>query len=255
MTQTIPPPTDDTSPASEPRDRTGLAGLRKMSTTAGVGLQDYQAVNALAVASLVCGVAAWMSWLHPLLYAVPVLAVLLGLAGLWQIRRSHGTQGGTVLALTGVLLGALIGGWSLAADLREQRAEQVYRGEIQQTIEAFGEALADEQYEQAYALMSDGFQEEFTLDEFRSQMAVLPTLRDTSGRLLMGSPTRAYSNEMAAIDVDPATGRVTAQALFVVEFERSDPVRQIVRMVRTDEGWRIQEFSSWFPRKGRRPIE
>src|SRR5688572_4627060 len=107
MTQPTPPSASPPAPppAAAPGKAAGLARLRKMSTTAGVGLGEYRAVNGLAVASLVLGVASWMSWLHPLLFLLPVLALVLGVIAMVQIRGSEGTQSGIVLAGLGILLG------------------------------------------------------------------------------------------------------------------------------------------------------
>ncbi len=242
MSRTTPPLHDsaDTAPAA------GLAGLRKMSTTAGVGLGEYRAVNGFAVTSLVLGVASWMSWLHPLLYILPAAAMAFGVVSFLQIRRSNGTQGGLMLAVAGIVLAVVLGGWSLVNDLRHRAEIRQYRGEIATFMRDFGEVLSREDYDAAYAMTHPNFQSEVDLDRFRNTM--------TRHQASAGGVQGASSNALAQFTF-PASGPPTAEAMLIVEMGRGEPLRQPVRLVRTPEGWRLLEFGVWFPRQFQMPVE
>lgn len=242
MTQTTDPPSEH---EPEGQGLAHLARLHKMSATAGVALGEYRAVNSLAVAALVLGLASWMSWLHPLLYLLPVAALALGLGALWQIRRSQGTQGGTALAGAGVLLAVALGGWALAAEVRQRQRLADYRQEIVQMLEEFGAALAASDYDAAYQCMSSNFRSEVNLARFRASMS------SESDRL--GGIRGASGNQLARVSED-ASGLATADALMAVQINHPEPLRQVVKLVREPEGWRILEFERWFPRdpRGRR---
>jgi len=57
----------------------------------------------LAIASLVCGIVAWILFFVPLLLAVP--AIICGHLGHGAVKRSNGAISGGGLALTGLILG------------------------------------------------------------------------------------------------------------------------------------------------------
>ena len=80
-----------------------LARLHKMSTTAGLGVGEYVAINPMSVAALVVGLASAMAMLDPILLAIPVVALVLGLIAFRQIKKGGGTQKGYVLVALGVV--------------------------------------------------------------------------------------------------------------------------------------------------------
>ena len=248
-TQTTPPST--TEPAREARPA-GIAGLSRMSTTAGVGLQEYRALSPLAVAAVVCGAAGWLAVLHPLLLLVPLAAVVLGGLAVAQIVRAAGTRGGLALAVVGLALGLGFLGYILVTTTLRRGGDAAYRAEIKQLAETFGSDLVAGDYRAAYDLTSDGFQGEFPFPVFRSTMAGLPQIRDENGAQSYGDYTGARSNDLAEVTRDPATGRVGAEAMLIVGTSASEPIRQPVLLTRTPGGWRIVEFGVWFPRDPRR---
>ena len=244
MTQETLPPADAT-----PTKPTGIAGLRRMSTTAGVGIQEYRAVNTLAVAGVVCGASSWLGLLHPLLLSVALAAVVLGSAGVVQVRRSRGTQGGLMLAVAGVVLGVGIGGAVLVRDAAAAGADRANRAAIEQTAVRFGDALAADDYRAAYDLTTGSFQDENSFEAFRDFLSSIPTLPDASGRPLYGPWTGARSNGLAEVTRDASTGDLYAEALLIVSVKSADPFRQPVRLARGRDGWRIRQFGTWFPPK------
>ena len=95
-----------------------LSGLRKMSTTAGVGTGDYVAINTLAIASTLLGLGSMIVPLLSdldLLQIIPLAAIITAVVAWRQIQRSNGTQSGKGLAAAGIVLALLIGGGTLAA--------------------------------------------------------------------------------------------------------------------------------------------
>ena len=239
MSPPTPPPTAaDSSPPVRPA-ASGLAGLAAMSTTAGVGVQEYKAINPFAVASLVTGMASALVWLHPLLYALPVLSVAFGAWAIARIRASNGTEGGTWLAVAGLVLGIGFGGVLAARELRSGGMERTARLEIEETFGTLGQALAEGRHADAYALMAPAFREEVPPEEFDARLTAI-----TGGP---GSVTGAHSNGLAQVEVDPE-GRATAQALLIVEFaDRPEPSRLPAMLERTPDGWRIRRMLIWFP--------
>src|SRR5687767_9055265 len=68
-----------------------LAKLHRMSRTAGLGTQDYVAINVAAVVSALLGLASVLALVTSLLLVIPVAGVICGLVALYQIKDSNGT--------------------------------------------------------------------------------------------------------------------------------------------------------------------
>lgn len=80
-------------------------------------LADYRPVSPLAVATIVCGVAAALVLVTPLAAMLPLFAVVLAVAALADLRRAEGKRAGRPLVLAGLALAlgfaaqALAGAW------------------------------------------------------------------------------------------------------------------------------------------------
>ncbi len=80
-------------------------------------LADYRPVSPLAVATLVCGVAAALVLVTPLAAMLPLFAVVLAVAAFADLRRAEGKRAGRPLVLAGLALAlgfaaqALAGAW------------------------------------------------------------------------------------------------------------------------------------------------
>lgn len=82
---------------------------------------DYRPVSPLAVATLVCGVAAALVLVTPLAAMLPLFAVVLAVAAFADLRRAEGKRAGRPLVLAGLalalgfagqaLVGAFLDGW------------------------------------------------------------------------------------------------------------------------------------------------
>src|SRR5881394_820634 len=111
MPELEPPRKSDADAADGPDP---IAGLHKMSTTAGVGSQDYVATNNAAIVSVILGICTALAFLGIPFLIVGVAGIVSGIIALYQIRHSNGTQGGTGIAILGILLSLGIAG-SVAA--------------------------------------------------------------------------------------------------------------------------------------------
>ncbi len=116
MTQTNSPPTpaQGMQPIQAPAahdpaaDTDPLLHLHKMSTTAGVGNDDYVAVNVTAVVAVLFGLASLLAVLNTVLLVFPIVGVILGVIAFRQVSHSNGTQTGKGLAVLGLGLSGII---------------------------------------------------------------------------------------------------------------------------------------------------
>lgn len=151
-------------PPSDP-----IASLYRMSATAGVGTQDYVAINNLAVVTCVLGLASSVAWLFNtvLLLVIPLAAIGFGIVSLRAIRGSNGTQGGVIPAFGGILLALLFcGAFGLRTwnEARVQREEQV---RIEAVIADVQGRLQREEYAGIYDLFIPAFQRRWSEDQTR----------------------------------------------------------------------------------------
>jgi len=162
-------PQSKSSPASsEPPDP--IANLHKMSTTAGVGSQDYVAINNAAIVSVILGMCTALAFLGIPFLVVGAAGIVSGIIALVQIRHSNGTQGGGGLAILGIVLSLALAGSVAAANILEWTREREDRAAINNVLAQFGQDIASEQYDKAYQLFTPEFQAVFKPDVFRVQL-------------------------------------------------------------------------------------
>lgn len=250
----MPPTTTDnhattttTSPTTTPGtsvEHKGLAALKAMSTTAGVGLGEYRAVNPFAVTAAVLGIAGLGAAIHPLLLLLSVLAIGFGAIALWQIRASNGTQAGWLPAILGIAAGVgllLVFGWDIAATYQQDRK---YRAEVKEQAEAFGEALVAGDFASAYQMTGEEYRERVSLESFSNALGLYPRVtRDDE--LIFGNFTGVSTSDLTQITRDSATGQPFATAELIVTFERAEPARYQVGFTRLGEEWFIFNFGDW----------
>src|SRR5688500_6367590 len=71
-----------------------LHKLHRMSRTAGLGTQEYVAINVAAVMTLLLGLVSALAMVTSLLLVIPLAGVVCGVIALYQIKDSNGTQTG-----------------------------------------------------------------------------------------------------------------------------------------------------------------
>jgi hypothetical protein len=159
------------NPSQTPPDQDDpIAHLHKMSTTAGVGSQDYVAINNAAIVSVILGMCTALAFLGIPFLVVGAAGIVSGIIALVQIRHSNGTQGGKGLAILGILLSLALAGSVGAVNIIDWQKEQRDQAEIDQVLDQLGQAVASEQYDKAYQLFSPEFQGVLRAEIFRSQL-------------------------------------------------------------------------------------
>ena len=147
--------------------------LHKMSTTAGLGSQEYVAVNVTAVVAALLGFASLLAMLNNILLVIPIVGAILSCVALAQVHNSNGTQTGKGLAFLGLLL---CGGITVGL-ICTRVVEGIRRSEDQRTIanlcDQFGRLIAQKKYDEAYDLFDADFQERVKPDPFKIHLASL----------------------------------------------------------------------------------
>lgn len=148
--------------ASDPISR-----LHRMSTTAGVGTQEYVAINTLAVVAALLGLATALSFVGAPFMALGAAGLVMGIVALRQIRSSNGTQGGRGLALAGIILSILFVGGALANTAREIAAQRKQEQRINDLIAQLKAHVLAGEYEKAHSLFAPEFRQAWPLKDFR----------------------------------------------------------------------------------------
>src|SRR5436190_13265608 len=164
------PPHASTPPASASSGSNNaddsLAHMHKMSTTAGVGTTEYVAINPVSVAAVFLGLASALALMDEVLLAFPAAAIVCAIIALVQIRRSGGTQTGRRLAWIGIVLAlvfiASVGGRAIAQRARNRADEQ----QIDAVIKKLSDAVTAGDYDAAYGLFGDRFQQRVPKAQF-----------------------------------------------------------------------------------------
>jgi hypothetical protein len=238
MTQTNPtlPPQADSAMDSDP-----LLHLHKMSTTAGLGTQEYAAVNVTSVIAVLFGLASLLAIASPVLLIFPIVGVALGVVGLRQVKQSNGTQTGAGLAILGLALSGIITAVLLSYQgfqVLQRRADQRAPASL---AEKYGELVNQRKYAEAYDLFDSDFQIRVSKQAFISQLTSMQSQSYVP-------PITAISwNGLADFHFDD-TGSETADAMLKVYFKGSaGEVRVAVHFRRTGEGpWLIDNIPEEF---------
>jgi len=168
MTQTNPSEPVHRDPAA---DTDPLLHLHKMSTTAGLGSQDYVAINITAIVAALFGFGSVLAIINNVLLVIPIVGAVLSIVALAQIRNSNGTQSGRGLAWAGLLLcGGITIGLIATRTVETMRRNQDQRA-VADLCDQFGRLVAQKDYEEAYKLFDSDFQDRTKLDAFRTRLA------------------------------------------------------------------------------------
>lgn len=191
---------------------------------------EYAAVCPLAVVAVIVAALAWIAFLKPPLVAIPIMALVLGLAALRKIRKSQGVLVGRKLALAAVVVGIAVaaagGGKHLIVWLNEQRTLEDLKT---QAAEAIDDILAG-RYETIFERLPDDTpQRKAGLEAFRRGLA---GLFEGGGSLV--------ERELMSLQVLPTErGVLVAPADMRVTLERR--ILQVTLWFRQEEdgGWRL----------------
>ena len=248
---TQPEPTSVSGPhpgvPSTPPDDDPLAHLAKMSTTAGVGSQDYVAVNLAAILAALLGLASVLALLNDVWLVIPAAGVVCAIVAWRQIRNSNGTQTGSGVAMIGLALSLLIGGGVMASKSVKALAQRRDEQTLTAAMHALGDDLAAGHYHEAYMRFSERFQQRV------SEAAFTETWETTLGKGFgLGRVKTLDWNGRALFEDEPGTGRRFAWAGMIPQFQKpmDPPPRWDVRFSRGPDGrWLIEDLQQVFPVK------
>lgn len=235
---------------TSPESPDPLANLYRMSTTAGVGSQEYVAINSTAIAALILGLGSVLVIVHPMLLVVPVAGVICAVLAFVQIRNSNGTQTGRGLAAIGLLLalgfGAAKAGIEIFDTLRTRKDEQ----QILQLIQTLAQDLSKDQYDQAYALFNDRFHsrvDQITFEAAFKRIEQSPEAGPLASIQWNKEPMYFESGD---------EGREVASAMTFFRWQQAPEPgsRLLLNFVKEGGRWELNDMPSLFPpaKKGKK---
>ena len=234
------------TPSSDPH-LGNLAGLHRMSRTAGLGSSEYTAVNTTSVVAVIVAAASALALVTPFFLLLAVLGVVLAVVAVVQIRSSNGTQTGLPLALIALLLSVGFSGFSgykYFSGIAQERAD--FR-QIDELVVQFGKLIADGKSADAYQLTDARFKEQVTLPQFQNlfdeQLAKAPTLGPLQGM---------RTNKLFVVESDPDSGlRMAIGNGYLDTKLRSgdDALKTEMRFRNTNDAWKIFSIPQFFQAK------
>jgi hypothetical protein len=244
----LPPAPANVSAATE-----HLSRLPKMSPTAGVGSQDYVAINAASVAALLLGIAAVLAIVNDTLGAICVAGLIVAVISLRQISHSNGTQTGRGIAMIGLFLCTSIGSYVGAADTLQMLGARADRQAIQQLCQQFGQDMRDRTYDAAYDLFSVRFKSKVSRQDFVARLKGMQDELDRQYKVGVGSGmvVGATWPGLASFNRESETGALTAQSEITLDYEHAsglDPIPALFR--KSGENWFIELMPDVFPSAG-----
>jgi hypothetical protein len=249
---------DASTAALEDRRRDpAMRALYQMSRTAGVGLQDYAAINNLAVIGLLCGASAALLYL--LLWEIPVYplvaaaGLVLGIVSLVQITRSNGTQTGTLLAIGAIVLSLGVGAWAGTRGAMIAAEDKRHRAAIGEVIAAFGDQIRQGNFTDSYAATDEAFRKRVSAADFEAKLSFVRTFQGMSLETFHAKP------ETTQIIRD-INGNVSAFTLVYLTFKDAQgQSKQLGEVEATlfpyDGKWKLHDIPGFFappPKTGQR---
>jgi hypothetical protein len=219
-----------------------LANLYRMSRTAGLGTQEYVAINTMAVAAVLLGLASALAIVTPMLLIIPLAGIICAAVALWQISDSNGTQSGRGLAWTGIALSVILAGIALSREaLTKWRMRNEERA-VMRTVEEFGSVLSRGDFDAAYAMLGERIRERLPAEEFKANLAY------RFGHRNHGKVLTMQSNGRVAWESDEERINRYATTLAIIKLEHGMEDRQQMGFHKVQDQWKIEGFG-WFPIK------
>jgi hypothetical protein len=235
--------TSSTADAPDP-----LAKLYHMSTTAGVGTQEYVAINVFAVISVVLGLASGlllMGWDNPTLFyvllVIPIAGLIFAILAIAQIRNSNGTQAGIGWAIGGVLLSLIFAATVTAHHIQSNIEAEREQAAIKALVDRFGQALIAGDYAAARTMFVPQFQEQWPPELFRTQLERVLVSEN------LGKLQGARASDRIAIDDYAGGKRGVGQMIFQFEKVPNAPIG--AQFEKSAADWQIL-FCDLFPPQG-----
>lgn len=218
-----------------------LTGLFHMSTTAGVGTQDYVAINSVAVVCLFLGLASVLAFLSTIFLLLAVAGLVCGIIAIVQIRGSNRTQSGIGLASLGILLCLGIGGGRGAYQTIHRFHVSTDEREVADQMKKLGNLIGAEKYDEAYVLFDDRFKDRVTQTQFAAAFRNFGT--DPASGLIRSIE---WNNE--PMNIEEQADAVYASGMAFFKFERDPaPRRSVVDFEKVDGQWHVHNIDAIFP--------
>jgi hypothetical protein len=221
-----------------------LARLKKMSTTAGVGSQEYVAVNPAAVAALLLGVASLLVFVHDVLLLIPLAGIVCAVIAWRQIRNSNGTQTGRLMALAGLVLCLAVAGGRLAWKAVGGWSNRADNAEIQRLISELGTHLSHQEYQAGYDLFTPRFKQRVSPQKFAD------AYKDMQANPVGGGIKGMEWNRLVEFEEDRQSKTRLAYTMAFFSFNNApEPGRVSVVLLKEGGRWLIDDLPSLFPRE------
>ncbi len=213
-----------------------------MSTTAGVGSGDYVAVNIPSVVAILLGIASSLCLLDPIFLLVPLAGLICAIMSLLQIRRSGGTQTGTLLAVIGLLLALGFSGVVGFRELRDFLNDRRETAAIVDVISKFEADAKSSNWDDAYTLMDPKFTAAVPLKQYTDFW------KSFEASPFYGHVASVVWNGHLVTGTDSVTGGRYARALVRIHYTKSAETQTVHEIAfHLDNGtWKIQQISSFF---------
>lgn len=220
-----------------------LGRLYHMSTTAGVGVQEYVAINPTAIAALLLGFASALVIFSTVMLIVPVAGLICAVIAIVQIRRSNQTQTGMLLAIGGMLLSLALGGGRFAYDAITLTRHASDQRQIAALMHDFGDDLAAGRYQEAYQRFDDRFRQRVSFQTFQTAFDAYRKL-PRYGAITSVS----WNQETMDIKPQPDSDVVDALAMGFFRFQNSvGPARILMDFQKSAGTWQIDDIPDLFP--------
>jgi hypothetical protein len=201
-----------------------------MSTTAGATNQEYVAINNLAILAAFFGLASVLAVVFgaPFLLVLGVAGIIFGAVAVWQIRDSNGTQGGTWIAVTGILLSLAFAGAYAYQSYRAARIHAEKVAQINAVIDQIGRHLIAGEFDKAHAIFDSTYQAQMPREQF-------------AGRWKELLPHTGKLNSMrgnGVVQLQATREGEMADTQAILDFEKIAGSRQTFRFRHTNGQWR-----------------
>lgn len=220
----------------------GIEGLKKMSTTAGLGSGNYAAVNTLAVVAAVGNFAGLLALLTNLLLVLPVIAAICGIIAVRQIRQSNGTQTGLTLAILAIVVNLGIVGFVLGSQAYKTAQNKPDADAILVVLNDFSSRIAARDYAGAYKLGTPQFRSRVTEARFVSTMSAFEANADTGAVASI-----EWNGTPMDFQTDPQSASKMAWVGTLFKYRKNYPANRIpVGFVKADGKWGVNDIPALF---------
>ncbi|HSZ57387.1 MAG TPA: hypothetical protein VK797_17110 [Tepidisphaeraceae bacterium] len=222
-----------------------LGKLYHMSATAGVGTQEYVAINPTAVAALILGFGSILVFLSSMLLVIPLAGLICGIIAVVQVRRSNGTQTGMGLAVGGILLCLGFGGSRAGYQLLRQFHTSSDEQQIAQLMHTLGSEINAGHYDQAYAMFGERFHNRINRATFEDAFKRFHTLSDVGDLQWI-----EWNQQTMIFEEEPGNDVTIGSAMGIFKFSANEAApRSVMTFAKIDGVWQINDMEGLFPSK------